>query len=797
MGIENRSEVMAKEVSALNTYWLMQYLRERHPSIDQERLIAQIAEVIPCNIKNLKTGKVEQVCLTHLQNPRYWFSHRFVKALHDLIEEHVPDPRLGFKIGSSMYKTQPIIRTALGIPLMGVERVAHKVSREAAKYNRTKHYSIQKVSKGAIDIRITHNPGIVISEFTMQWNAGCFFSYARLAGATDITVDLHCIDPGPDRPDDTRRAIWDFEIRFKEPGLFRRLAKTFLFNLPWIRNLAEQAEAIEDEHQQQILDRDNIIHERTSALVKANETMRVEIAERKRAEEALLQSQGMLQRYVTAIDDIGLGLCVIDGDYHLRNMNHTIVGWFGDHRGNTCHTVIYGKDTPCQLCRLRDVVELGKKVRYQPTMADGRSFEIVATPVSNDDGSISKMLIIRDITEQRQQEQRRLEISRQKEQLQKLVSLKTMAGAIAHRFNNAMVGVQGNLELLKISLPADSPEQRMASQAFQAARGASQVGSMMLSYVGQQPLTPHRVSLVELVHEVSTASRHLFHPGISLQIVPPAGQLFCLIDRQQIKEVIENVLTNAVESMESGTGTVEISFGADYFSTDDFPIFFQDSNLQNGIYSFCQIKDSGQGVSAEDLPRVFEPFYTTRFIGRGLGLALSVGIMQSHQGAITIDSREGYGTTVRILLPSPEARSQQPAPLNGDTKIPAGQMSGDILLVDDDTIVLEVGREILRRSGFTVDTAVNGREAVGKVSRGDINYRAIVMDISMPEMNGIEAMNSIREIDSTLPIILSSGYSESDFCFDENPGGKPDGFLPKPFNISDLHRNIETILSLC
>ncbi|MCP3888181.1 MAG: hypothetical protein GY702_04815 [Desulfobulbaceae bacterium] len=108
-------------------------------------MIDKIAEHFPCYITNLKTGKIEQVGLHHLQNPRYWFSHRFVKALHDLIEEHIPDPRLGFKIGSTMYKTQPILQTALGVPLLGSERVARKVSSEATKYNRTKQYNIQKI----------------------------------------------------------------------------------------------------------------------------------------------------------------------------------------------------------------------------------------------------------------------------------------------------------------------------------------------------------------------------------------------------------------------------------------------------------------------------------------------------------------------------------------------------------------------------------------------------------------------------------------------------------------------------
>lgn len=261
------SEVMVKEVSALNTFWVVQYLGERHSSLDLQELIEQIAQRFPCYVENLETGKVEQVSLNHLQMPRHWFSHRFVKALYDLIQEHIPDPRLGYKIGSSLYRAQPIVRTALGVSLLGTHRMANRVSKEAAKYNRTKQYQIHKLGKGLVNIRITLNPGIVAGEFIVQYNAGCFASYARLAGATDISVDVICIDPGPDSPGESGRGIWDFKLRYQEPGLLTRLTKAVLLNFPWIRAMAERAEIVETEHQEQIFNRDTIIRERTEHLL--------------------------------------------------------------------------------------------------------------------------------------------------------------------------------------------------------------------------------------------------------------------------------------------------------------------------------------------------------------------------------------------------------------------------------------------------------------------------------------------------------------------------------------------------
>jgi signal transduction histidine kinase len=256
------------------------------------------------------------------------------------------------------------------------------------------------------------------------------------------------------------------------------------------------------------------------------------------------------------------------------------------------------------------------------------------------------------LSEQKKHEQFVLESSKQQEELKRLKSLKTMAGAIAHRFNNAMMAVQGNLELMTETLPADSDELKMASRAAQAARGVSQIGSMMLSYVGQKNLHLQELSIVDLVKESISAFKSALPPTVTLNFTPPSQPLYCSIEQQQIKEVVGNILTNALESLTDNTGTIDITFGNEYFTTDSFPIPFQNDKIQDGIYTFCQIKDSGHGINSKALSQIFDPFYTTKFVGRGLGLALTVGIMQTHHGAIAIKSSLDKGTTVKILLPS-------------------------------------------------------------------------------------------------------------------------------------------------
>ena len=260
--------------------------------------------------------------------------------------------------------------------------------------------------------------------------------------------------------------------------------------------------------------------------------------------------------------------------------------------------------------------------------------------------------VIQDITNRKKQEETRFLLNQQDEDLKRFKSLKTMAGAIAHRFNNAMMIVQGSLEMINTILPENSQEHEMVLDALQASKGASQVGSNMLSYVGQQNADFQKYSLAAIAKETLDSLEKTFPQSMSIQFLEPAGPLYCSVDQKQIRAVMESIVTNAVESTTDTTGKIEISFSTDTLSSASFPISFQNREGREGTYVCCQIKDTGHGISADNLPLIFEPFHTTRFFGRGLGLALTVGIMRTHYGAITVESTPGVGTTVKILLPS-------------------------------------------------------------------------------------------------------------------------------------------------
>ncbi|MEA3348178.1 MAG: cache domain-containing protein [Pseudomonadota bacterium] len=294
-------------------------------------------------------------------------------------------------------------------------------------------------------------------------------------------------------------------------------------------------------------------------------------------------------------------------------------------------------------------------IKHRIVLKDGveKWVREVGTLKYDDNGKpISCLGTIQDITERQLVAEKALENIRLQEECKRLESLKTFAGAIAHRFNNSMTAVLGNLELLEMRFAPDSPERESISDTLQVAKDTSRIGSMMLTYVGQRRRQLRPAKLEDIVRDSLTDLKSLLNPSISLNFTSPSQPINCSIDSLQIKEVINSVFTNAVESLEDDIGTIEISFGTEEYDSNSFPVAFQNDNLGDGLYSFIQISDSGNGISNEDLQKVFEPFFSTKFVGRGLGLALAVGIMRAHHGALTVESVSGQGTTVRILFPT-------------------------------------------------------------------------------------------------------------------------------------------------
>jgi PAS domain S-box-containing protein len=361
-------------------------------------------------------------------------------------------------------------------------------------------------------------------------------------------------------------------------------------------------------------------------------------------------------------------------------------------------------------------------------------------------------------------------------QTQKLESLGVLAGGIAHDFNNLLVTILGNASFAKSIAGGDPRLVPLLDQIELGARRAAELTRQMLDYSGEGKLKVERLDLADAVRETAKLLSALIPKQVELHYQFQEGLRPVEVDATQIRQVLMNLITNAAESLGERVGRVMIALEQRFFSEAELEAY-EHHQLKAGNFVVLSVKDTGCGMSEETRQRVFDPFFTTKFQGRGLGMAAVLGIVRGHQGAIRIDSKEGSGTDVRLLLPAKETSSVAPT---------AGQR-GTVLVVDDDQGVLAIARRVLSAHGYRVLTAVNGVEGVACFRKNRAHIRVVLMDMTMPQMNGLDALAGIRAQDPHVPVLLSSGYGASAALH----SSEFSGVLMKPYSYLELLSAVE------
>jgi CheY-like chemotaxis protein len=248
-------------------------------------------------------------------------------------------------------------------------------------------------------------------------------------------------------------------------------------------------------------------------------------------------------------------------------------------------------------------------------------------------------------------------------------------------------------------------------------------------------------------------------------------------DPSQINQVLLNLVTNASEAIGATAGTVTIRTERVNITPMDMLTLTASPEMEPGPYVCIEVHDTGGGISAEAIGHIFEPFFTTKFVGRGLGLAAVLGIVQGHRGGIRVSSQIGVGTTFELFFPmvSPAMRASN-SPFPG---APAANR-GMVLVVDDDPTVREFASAILTGASYTVVTAVDGEDALAKVRRDNMQFDAVLLDLTMPKLDGEDTLMALRMISPNIPVVLTSGYGEQAVVQRFVGRGLAD-FLPKPF----------------
>jgi PAS domain S-box-containing protein len=406
------------------------------------------------------------------------------------------------------------------------------------------------------------------------------------------------------------------------------------------------------------------------------------------------------------------------------------------------------------------------------------------------DGAAICRVVVSDIGERKRAEVEKAKLEIQDQQLQKAESLGRMAGAIAHRFNNYLMAVMGNLELGMGDQSLDTRSFQNLTHAMEAARQAAHLSTQMLAYLGQALGRQEPLDLSNLCRRGLPALRTTMPKDVALEMNSPAPVLVVSANASQIREVLTNLVTNAWESC-AAQGTVRLTLktvtAADIPAAHRFPIGWQP---HGDAYACLEVMDNGCGIAEKDLEKLFDPFFSTKLGGRGLGLPVVLGIVRAHSGAITADSEPGRGSAFQVFLPlSAEAPRARPK-----LQIVSRSMGGGtVLIVEDEKMIRSVIETMLLGLGFSALHAEDGVAALEVFWQHKDEIRCVLCDLTMPRMNGWETLAALRKLAPGLPVILASGYDEAHAMAGDHPE-LPQAFLGKPYRLKALREALSQAL---
>jgi signal transduction histidine kinase len=389
-----------------------------------------------------------------------------------------------------------------------------------------------------------------------------------------------------------------------------------------------------------------------------------------------------------------------------------------------------------------------------------------------------------EIQERIRSEEAQQRLEKQVQHAQRLESLGVLAGGIAHDFNNLLVAVLGNTELALMDLPQYSPVKQRLEDVRATAVRAADLTNQMLAYSGKGRFAVQPVAMNELIQEMSNLLTISISKSAVLRFNLAENLPSVVADPGQIRQVVMNLITNASEAIGDKSGIISLSTGLHHADEHYLAQTYLNDKLQPGYYLSLEVADTGFGMAPSVQEKIFDPFFTTKLTGRGLGLAAILGIVRGHGGAIRVYSEQGKGTAFKILLPA-GAETVVPGIASENESLRDWKFSGTVLVIDDEEAVRNVARRMLERVGFTVLTAVDGRAGLELFQRRADGIDAVLLDLTMPHMNGEETFRALRRIRTDVPVILTSGYSEQDTSA-EFAGKGIAGFVQKPFRFEKL-----------
>ncbi len=518
-----------------------------------------------------------------------------------------------------------------------------------------------------------------------------------------------------------------------------------------------------------------------------------DITERKAAKEALKQTG---KRYRNILESIEEGYFEVDLKGNFTFFNDQVCKITG-----YPHPELMGMNnrqytSPATARKMYQtfnrIFETGKSAnitKYEIIRKDGtkKNLEVSAALMRNfDDAPIGFRGVLRDVTDRIQAEKDRKRLESQVQHAQKMEAIGTLAGGIAHDFNNLLMGFQGNISLMLMDLEEEHPHCEFLNNMERYVRRGSELTRQILGFARAGKYQVKTTILNDLLSKSADMfSRTKKEITIHKKFQEDLWSVE--VDQGQIGQVLLNLFVNAWQAMPGG--------GNLFLETENVTLEENDYDkpyaISPGRYVRISVSDTGIGMDKATQERIFEPFFTTKGVGRGtgLGLASTYGIIKNHNGIINVYSEKGHGTTFKIYLPASKKQVIEEKP-----RLEAAQGGTEmILLVDDEEMVADIGKDMLEKLGYTVLAAASGTEAIKIFNANRDQVKLVILDMIMPDMSGGETFNRLKAIKPDAKILLSSGYSLNGRASKIMERGC-NGFIQKPFNLKQISRKIRDIL---
>ncbi|GFO58143.1 hypothetical protein GMST_04680 [Geomonas silvestris] len=422
---------------------------------------------------------------------------------------------------------------------------------------------------------------------------------------------------------------------------------------------------------------------------------------------------------------------------------------------------------------------------------DGHTFSLeVSASLLECDGEHRLICFHRDITERKRHEEERRTLERQFQQAQKLESLGVLAGGVAHDFNNILAIISGYCSLLAVE-PERVPD--YLPEIVNATERAAELCRQMLAYAGKTQFAMSHVDLTTLVDEMVRMLKATLPQNVALRLDRPRAPLVLVADSGQLRQVLMNLIINASEAIGARQGEIRVTLNRAALTQEEARCDHLGKEIPAGFYLCLEVADDGCGMDEATRLRVFEPFFSTKFSGRGLGMSAVLGIINAHGGALDLASTPGGGTCFRIYLPAPEEADRA---AQGGRQLETAsrwQGSGRVLLVEDEAMVRALAATMLGKLGFEVVQAANGEEGLSRFRHREGPFRLVITDLGMPVMDGYQMVDELKRLAPGLPILITTGFGEVDVA-SRLSLSRVDGYLAKPYDFLKLKEAVNLVI---